>query len=234
MIKKPPFQRIITRCRNFKDIKEDQFVHDISNSSLVTSPSDNLVGLVQQYESVLTSILNTHAPSKERIITLRPSAPWYSSDIRAEKIKRRKLERSWRRSRLTVDRELYVHQCGVVKRLIKNSKNDLFANLITEQQSNQKVLCSTFEKMIHKNADNLFPSAFSPGQLVNSFADFFVNKISTIQTNFNDNTCDLDFQPVTLDSYLTSFYDISPENLSKLLSTLVAKSCDLDPVLAKS
>lgn len=75
MIKKPPFDKIVSKCRNLKGLDFLSFADQLSNSLLLTDPQNDLVGLVYQYESVLSSALDYHAPYKERIITLRPSAP---------------------------------------------------------------------------------------------------------------------------------------------------------------
>ena len=110
------------------------------------SQSNDLNCLVDQYDSQLSSILDSHAPLKERIVTLRPFSPWYSPEIKAEIKKRRNLEKRWRITRLTVDRDLFVAQRNTVKNLIKSSKSKYFSNLINEHQSDQKVLFSSFEK----------------------------------------------------------------------------------------
>ena len=62
---------------------------------------------IDKYEYELSRILDNHAPVRRRIVTIRPLALWYNSNIDVEKKKRRKLERRWRKSRLTIDRELY-------------------------------------------------------------------------------------------------------------------------------
>ena len=74
--------------------------------------------LVYQYENLLRSLLDRHAPIKRRVFTVRPSAPWYSTEISQNKHIRTKLERKWRSTLLPSDRELYVHQCSVVNNLI--------------------------------------------------------------------------------------------------------------------
>ena len=66
---------------------------------------------MNNYDEVLRSLLDKYAPVKERVITVRPFAPWYTAEVTAEKQKRRRLERKWRASRLPADHEQYVHQC---------------------------------------------------------------------------------------------------------------------------
>ena len=42
---------------------------------------------------------------------MRPVAPWYTHDIAQANVKRRKLERLWRKTKLTVHSEVNVEQC---------------------------------------------------------------------------------------------------------------------------
>lgn len=76
-----------------------------------------MIFFMSMIQSSLLFLILMHLPSKERVITLRPSSPWYTDDIKAEKVKRR-LERVWRKSGLTIDRQLYVNQCKVVQALV--------------------------------------------------------------------------------------------------------------------
>ena len=55
-----------------------------------------------------------HAPVTNRFVTLRPHAPWYDEEVRDAKHERRKLERTWRRSKQPDDHEAYRKQCSVV------------------------------------------------------------------------------------------------------------------------
>jgi len=90
-------------------------------STLFSSPASNVNDLCDQYDSELSKVVDVHTPLKTCFVTSRPSAPWYSEDIAAEKRKYPKLERHRRRSR-TVDKLQYVHQCSWVCKLLKSSK----------------------------------------------------------------------------------------------------------------
>ena len=201
------------------------------NSSLLLSPSQDLNSLVNQYESTLESILNKHAPLKKRIITQRPSNPWYNDDIRKEKAKCRRLEKAWRRSKLTIHYDLFKTQSEVLNNLIKSSKDKYFSKIISDNKKDQKILFSTFEKMIHKNREASYPISSSPVQLANSFAEFFVNKISIIQGGFDTMPLTEPLrQPVVINEYFTSFSNVSYNDLSDHIFSLAAKSCELDPL----
>ena len=107
--------------------------------------------LVANFESTLTSLLDTHAPTKKRTIILRPHAPWYKDSIHVEKKKRRKLERRWGKSGLFIDWELYITQCGVTNDMIKNAKFNHYSSIITENKGNQKVFFKTTDQLLHRN-----------------------------------------------------------------------------------
>ena len=75
---------------------------------------------------------------KERVVTVRPSAPWYTVEVTAEKRKRRQLEPKWWTSRLPADRVRYVHQCNIVISLIKSLKSEYYSSIIKENSGSQK------------------------------------------------------------------------------------------------
>lgn len=79
-----------------------------------TTLSDN----VDHYSESLLDALDKNAALKNRVITLHPCAPWHTPEIDKAKKKRRKMERQWRSSHLSIDHELYAMQCNVVKELI--------------------------------------------------------------------------------------------------------------------
>ena len=80
-----------------KDVIESELSSQIS-----TDPND----LVSLYNSVLQSLLDKHVPIKERMITVRPLAPWYSSEIQNLRSIKKKSERKWRQTKLTVHKEI--------------------------------------------------------------------------------------------------------------------------------
>ena len=90
---------------------------------------------------------------------IRPSAPWYTEDIREEKQKRRVLERRWRRTGLTVDRERFVEQCHVVNEFILQAKAAYHSGIIDENQYDPKHLFSIFDKLLHRKSEPKLPDS---------------------------------------------------------------------------
>ena len=99
---------------------------------------------MNNYDEVLRSLLDKHAPVKEQVVTVRPSVPWYTAEVTTEKRKRRQLERKERASELPFDRVQYVHQYSIVNNLIKSLKSQYYSSTIKENSGNQKLDHSPF------------------------------------------------------------------------------------------
>ena len=87
--------------------------------------------LVEEYETVLRSLLDAHAPLHNKLVTIRDFSPWYTQEIHAQRIIKKRLERRWRSSNMATDRDLYVKQCMKVNDLIFHSKMSFYGDLIT-------------------------------------------------------------------------------------------------------
>ena len=72
-------------CRKIRSVDIEKLRNDIINSSLCLSPQPALSELCDQYDEVLSSILDDHAPLLTKTFIQRPAAPWYNEDIAAQK-----------------------------------------------------------------------------------------------------------------------------------------------------
>ena len=159
-LEKPRFVKKVVSSRKLNGIDVTSFRRDIEGSVLLQHQED-LHAAVNNYDEVLRSLLDKHAPVKERVITVRPSAPWYTAEVTTEKRKRRQLERKWRASELPSDRVQYVHQCSVVNNLIKSLKSQYYSSTIKENSGNQKLLFKTVQKLLQKPTVNNYPPSES-------------------------------------------------------------------------
>jgi hypothetical protein len=139
-IKKPPALKKEFTYRKLRSVDLTQFNLDVANSPLLSSSESSLAPLCDQYDTIISAIVDSHAPVHKKLISPRPAAPWYTGDIDVEKTKRRNLERRWRRSGLHIDRQMYLEQCQLVKGLIYSTKMNYFSSLIVENKPNPNAL----------------------------------------------------------------------------------------------
>ena len=94
--------------RKLRAIDVDSFMQDIVSSSFLSDSltSANLEEHVRAYTSELSALIEKHAPLRSKAITLGPSCVWYTQNIHDAKHLRRKLERTWRKSKLTIDHQI--------------------------------------------------------------------------------------------------------------------------------
>ncbi|XP_047668256.1 uncharacterized protein LOC125141031 [Tachysurus fulvidraco] len=105
----PHFKSKSSRIISFRKIKDNNLDNlSVSIASLPRADScstpDNLFS---QYNSSLHNLLNTFAPVKTRTVSFTVTAPWFTPFLRQLKAKGRQLERLFRRTGLTVHKEMY-------------------------------------------------------------------------------------------------------------------------------
>ena len=181
-LEKPRFVKKVVSVRKLNGIDVTSFPRDIEGSVLFQHQED-LHSTVNNYDEVLRSLLDKHAPLKERVVTVRPSALWYSAEVTTEKRKGRQLERKWRASELQSDRMQYVHQCSVVNNLSKSLKSQYFSSTIKENSGNQKLLFKTVQKLLQNPTVDNYPPSESNHTLADEFATFFTTKIATLHND---------------------------------------------------
>ena len=187
----------------------------------------DLSELCEQYDSVLSSILDKHAPLRKRVITIRPLPRWYSEEIKKQKVIRRRLEGQWRRSRLTSDYQSYTDQRTVVKNTIFKSKMDYYSSLIYSAESDSKTLFCTITRLLPRKADRLFPTYSSTVDLANKCVHFFEEKIVNIRSNLGTPVIPDFFRTLdtsSLTCQLVNFAPTSNTELSNIANNIVMKS----------
>ena len=103
-LKKPLFEKKRIQYRQLKSLNYDNFRKEFMNSPLGPevqhAPVDSSMNpfevashLVDFYDNVLLSLIDSYAPLKTKTIVRRPRAAWYSNGIAECKKRRRRLER---------------------------------------------------------------------------------------------------------------------------------------------
>ena len=217
--------------RNWKALDVDTFKNDLADSELISHPSDNVNDLVLLYNNVLKELVDKHAPLKDKMISIRPRAPWYTSDIDTAKRHRRKLEHKWLKSALTCDWLCYKEQCQIVNSLLFESKKKYFNSKIKEASGDQKSLFKVMNKLFHNHNEPILPSHDSLDELANRFADVFITKITNIRTNIQSSDIDDVTEKINGKIHLLNDFDpATEEEVHILVMSSSSKSSALDPI----
>ncbi|EFX68894.1 hypothetical protein DAPPUDRAFT_114159 [Daphnia pulex] len=96
----------------------DDFIYDSFVSDFI---SDHFP-VISVYNAAVTAGLDRLAPMKSKMCIVRPSSPWFSGEISAERRRCRKLERVWRRRRLTIDKDILLHHIRQLRKLMNDTR----------------------------------------------------------------------------------------------------------------
>ena len=226
--------------RKVKSIDSTRLRSDIEESSLLADVSSSAEELVHQYNEVLRELLDKHAPQRTCFIVEQPAVPWYNECIANAKRKRRQLERRWRRTKLTVDKQLFKDQRNLVKTLFEDAKAKYYNEHIVECGNDQKALYGIVNKLMHRKTESAaaLPHHSSIAELAGDFSMYFTGKIESIRCNLQSNTSDraesereLDRNvPSSCGDHLTAFMPSSPLEIQRIIRKTPSKSCSIDPI----
>lgn len=176
---KPAPVRKLVSYRNLRTIDIDSFRDDIRKTEFFNKeciPSD-IDGFMMEYSDSLTSILDKHAPMINKTITLRPTCPWYTEQLHEPKHEKRKLERKWRETKLTIDHHIYRTQCSNVNNMLKQARVEYYTSKIESYGIDHKSLSKITKDLLGDTSEVILPSDSSSERLAQKFSDFFIGKI---------------------------------------------------------
>ena len=223
----PSTKRITSRL--IRNIDEADFRQDIVSSLAPLSSVSDLETLISGYNDSLTRTLDKHAPEVERTVVLRPHAPWYTDSLRVAKQERRRHERKWLRTGLTVHKESYMEYCEEYNTLLSRAKIDYHSKQVTD--ANQRDLFRVIDKLSSPMNARILPDHTCPKDLANSFARFFNDKIIRLRSGLNIGS------PPTLsvqidescDSSFSDFSCVDEDTVLKAIKSSSITACPLDP-----
>ena len=228
---KPKTFRKDISYRKVKAIDLVTFEEDIKKSRLLTvEPFASTEEAVKTYNIELLTILDKHAPIINKTVTVHPEASWYNKDIDTAKKQRRAAEKTWRQSKLTIHRDIYIEKKKEVNHLLQSAKSCHYTDLVANSSSTN--LFRVVDKISNKKTDAVLPDHDSPQELANKFGDFFKEKIVKIRNRLEqdkDTTFD-EPQPDCAPPPLETLAPTTCNEVKKIISESKATSCKLDPI----
>ena len=196
---------------------------------------------VATYNHVLSSLLDEHAPMKQKSFVERDLKPWITDEILDEKRACRKSEKQWRKNKLTVHQISYKEHCVKVQLIIKKTKTDYFRDKIEKCEGDQGKILEIVNSLLGRTKASSLPSAVNHMTLANSFNGFFISKIQTLRDNLTfleDTVSELSFSSVSdilsiSTSVLHEFCLTTSEEVTKIIKKAPKASCGPDPIPTK-
>ena len=228
---KPHLQEKKIVTRKLRSIDLPSFREDIVQGLTVNDHSESVSDLLNRYNVHLTSVLDKHAPKKEKSVVVRPLQPWFTDELHQAKNERRKAERLWRRTGLTVHKEIYRAEKCKYNSLLLDSKATYFNERITECGNDSKAISKIIDDLLFRHKTTKLPAYSSAQDLANRFATFFKEKIDKIRDELPDcSDIDLNIPQDKPPSTLSFLQTTTQEEVWKIICKSPSKSCTLDPI----
>jgi hypothetical protein len=176
-----PIYRTV-KCRSWKSFDAAKFRTDLQESYLCVDIGDSshveLDTLVSQYNEVITSLLDVHAPySKITCRVRRRSDLWYDSECRAMKKQTRLLELRYKRWLSEHARGRWTQSLRTLHRLVDGKRCHYWKAKI-DSQPDPRVFWRSIDNILCRGKE----LASSTTKITaNDFADFFEKKVNDIR-----------------------------------------------------
>ena len=222
--------------RSIKKINMEAFRLDLIDLPLITNPAAEVDGLIDQYNVGLASLLDKHAPLRQREITVRPENFWTTGEIEATRRTARMVERRWRSRRLEIDKQLLRYWRDRLVLLCDEAKVMQLSALISECGSDQKALFRAVGDRLLVKAERKLPEHDSLQELADDFITFFSKKPADLRADLDmretggNHLDDLLSPAVADEDCLFYFPPVSRTDVIDIVKLCPTKSCSLDPI----
>ena len=208
-------------------------MEDIANTSLMCNRSSDVDVAVTLYDSDLRDLVNTHAPIKLRMSTVRPFSPWFSDHLRELKREKRRWERKWQISNLDINKQVYQQKASEYYTAVENAKRNYYFDKIST--STQSELFNLVDGLFTVKNKIILPTHTDRHELATRFCTFFDSKISDslddLMASSDIGDCHrYDKQPTPSSYELSNFKPVTSENVKSVIMSSRTKSCSLDPI----
>ena len=144
MISPPPSSEKTTITgRNIRSIDHSMLAASIQASPLSDldelSSADNLVAM---YNDTLTSLLDSLAPVRTRLVPANRTCPWFTPELGQLKAAGRRLEQLYKKTGLTIHSMLYTEHIQTYRDALNAARSNYYSSLITSSVSRPKTLFS--------------------------------------------------------------------------------------------
>jgi len=134
------------------------------------------------------------------------------------------VERRWKKSRFTVNHQIYRDQCIAVNTFQKQTRITYHSEKITVCAHEQKGIYKVAKLLFGDRGSTSLPQTGSPSELTEMLSSFFSDKIQNIRCDLLDQDVDIS----SVNTPLERFTHASEDELQTLIMKSPSKSCSLD------
>lgn len=140
----------IITYRNLKSVSPLLFSTALQNHLSDITEHTSSIDILAQYNSSISTVLDTHAPLKRRLVPSMHISTWFTPALRIMKAASRHLERLCKKTGLSVHLTAYKNHIQLYKSALNTARSSCYSTLINNASSQPKALFSIVRKINFK------------------------------------------------------------------------------------
>ena len=168
------------------------------------------------------------APLPTKSVLVRRKVPWFTHEVKDQKRKLSKSEKTWRKNRLK-ENWMNLKLEHTKYNILKSSKAQSISKMVIECEHDIKKMYRLVNNITRRPAENPMPESDSDETLANDCANFFVDKIWKICDALQQHD---KYTPArnTNVNILLCFREMTEDEVIKIIGEMSPKSCELDTI----
>ena len=172
--------------RNLKGIDPCSFKSDVINSLSNDKWLSSFSESIMVFNDGCQKALDKHAPIQKKVIRELETAPWFDSEYKQLRIKRRRAEKQWRKNYHTSDKIIFDNLRQQCITLASSKEAQYYKSQFAKYDNSQKSLFRFAEIFLDRSSVITLPPSDSIQSVVDEFNSYFTNKIDNIRKRFTD------------------------------------------------
>ena len=181
-----------------------------------------------KFFSDLGRIIDKHAPLVTKTMSNVPHAPWFDTEYKKQRAACRKSERKWRKTKDHQDEICYQDMVLDTEIMRNSKKKQYYHSIINKNSANTRALYYAIDKELDRKKASPLPDADDIGKLASDFNTFFLDKIKSIMSNFDNHDSLLPDSTEQSDTFLNEFEPCTIEELKEIVQGSEIKCAPTD------
>lgn len=172
-----------TPKRNISSIDSVAFNNDLSET-LQNFQDDGEISFFQlhyQYNDLLSTVLNNHAPLKLSSIVRSELPKWFDHELSTARPLRRKLEKAYKRTRDPSDKAALNKSVKAFGELADSKRALYYTKAIADRKGDPRALFSFVAELTDSSSVNVLPTYATNKVVANDINSFLIEKVDNIQ-----------------------------------------------------
>lgn len=222
--------------RNIKSVNRTEFSHQLCSALNNKLQSVDIANIdfsdhYNIFSDCAMKELDRVAPVITRSLSGTSQPPWMDAEYRQERVIRRTLERNWKASGATEDKEPYITQRKKCAQLATSKRAEYFANIISKCEGDTHALFNIVTTVLDKRkTSGILPQFENPKDLANKFNNFYSDKVLHIRNNIKPSKLECDFRKNFNGIVMESLRPTTVDELRLIIRDMGIKTSCQDPM----